>query len=235
MCIHKLNRSRKKARKIYQNQSTSSLSSRVNKSIKISDDINERNKDKLDSMLKDVEKSNFDLYNNNKISVQVERNNELEISHENKLNPQPSKEIDYEEFTKNAPLKDPATDLSNIKESFRNLEEHLSNFYIEKSSNTVTPVKEDMKLQVTPEAYPSREYLDGDIDSIKKYSKKLEKYEPSRDEKHISESSDSETISPSRPRSDERKSYHEELKEYQTEGSAEKPIDIDRYFVYLMI
>jgi hypothetical protein len=79
-------------------------------------------------------------------------NEELDFSQENKLNSQPSKEIEFSGFTKQRNSQQ--EEISQIKDSFKNLEEHLQNFYQERSSANITPVKQQQELDVVPETYP---------------------------------------------------------------------------------
>lgn len=68
------------------------------------------------------------------------------------MNSQPSKEIEFSEFLNKRNSQQ--EEISNIKDSFKNLEEHLHNFYQERSSANITPVKQQQELDVVPEAYP---------------------------------------------------------------------------------
>lgn len=77
----------------------------------------------------------------------------LNISSEMKApNTLPSKEIEYNMLVKDQKIDE--NDINQIKNSFKNLEAHLIDFWKEKSSRDTTPIKEEQKLDVHPEQYP---------------------------------------------------------------------------------
>ena len=78
----------------------------------------------------------------------------LNISHEDKSDSKPSKEISFKQFVNENYSKDQNCDLSLIKNSNKNLEEHLVDFYRGRSSKESTPQKE---LDIKPESLPIRE------------------------------------------------------------------------------
>ena len=78
----------------------------------------------------------------------------LNISTENKSN-KVSKEIDYNDFVRNREL----DEFGNVRDSLKNLEDHLVEFCKDKSSKNSTPHKEEEKLDIKPENYPVKEQI----------------------------------------------------------------------------
>jgi hypothetical protein len=108
--------SRQKAKLIIDCDKTPNTSSLIDKSLKSTNA----------SIIKEM-KTNDRALNKSKEILNISRNEELNISNEMRVaNTQPSKEIDYQLPEKNERLDE--NDISQIKKSFKNLEDHLMDF-----------------------------------------------------------------------------------------------------------
>jgi hypothetical protein len=109
------------------------------------------------SIIKEIKPTDRAL-DKSKEMLNILHNEDLNISNEMRVvNTQPSKEIEYQLPEKNERLGE--NDISQIKKSFKNLEDHLMDFWREKSSRETTPKRltapkmEERKLDVLPEQF----------------------------------------------------------------------------------